>query len=87
MQKFHEILSHCNIATPVDLMKCLEAFLEESGEGGNCVQYFTQQSDKADAAFKQMTYAGKIALSKALRVLIHNKDVIICGFIQCMPGG
>lgn len=51
----------------------LQEFIEVAGEEANIIQFFTHGIPKSDASFQHMTFAGKIAVAKTLRLLLKNK--------------
>ncbi len=53
-------------------MRKLQEFTD-AGEEGNIIQFFTNEVPKAETSWQQMTFAGKIAVSKTLRLLLKNK--------------
>ena len=72
---FFEMLAYAFVVTPNDMVMGLAAFKEGSaGTEGNLIKHFTNGYPRADAAFKQMTFGGKVAVSKILRALLKNQD-------------
>ena len=69
------MLACAHVVTPNDMVVGLAAFKEGSaGTEGNLIKHFTDGFPRADAAFKQMTFGGKVAVSKILRALLKNQD-------------
>ena len=63
-----------------ELVDVLTCFVDQEGEKGNIVNFLSGLDQKVHAAFNLMTYAGKIASVKTLRILLQNKDVLMCLF-------
>lgn len=72
---FLQLLGFACVVTPNDMVTTLARFIEETKDAdGNLIKHFTKDCPRADAAFQQMTFGGKVAVSKILRALLKNQD-------------